>query len=65
MPNPLPGCLETLLKKHLLQKAKTDTLAKVRKMVEKDPDNVVAYNAVSFDARLEAPAVASRALFGA
>ena len=33
--SPLPGCLETLLKKHLLKKAKTDTLAKVRKMVEK------------------------------
>ena len=35
---PLPGCLETLLKKHLLTKAKTDTLAKVKKMIEKDPE---------------------------
>ena len=35
---PLPGCLETLLKKHILTKAKTDTLAKVKKMVEKDPE---------------------------
>ena len=34
--SPLPGCLETLLKKHLLTRAKTDTLAKVRKMVEKE-----------------------------
>ena len=36
--SPLPACLETLLKKHLLTKAKTDTLAKVKKMVEKEPE---------------------------
>jgi biotin carboxyl carrier protein len=35
---PLPGCLETLIKKHRLTKAKTDTLAQVKKMIEKDPE---------------------------
>ena len=42
---PLPGCLETLLKKCLLVKAKTDTLAKVRKMVEKEPEVQMAFKA--------------------
>ena len=35
---PLPGCLETLLKKHRLTKAKTNTLAQVKNMIEKDPE---------------------------
>ena len=34
----LPGCLETLLKDVLLKKAKTDTLAKVKKVIEVDPE---------------------------
>ena len=38
VPNPLPGCLDTLLNKSILKKAKTDTLAKVKKMVEKEPE---------------------------
>ena len=34
----LPQCLETLLKRNLLTKAKQDTLGKVRRMVEKEPE---------------------------
>ena len=33
----LPGCLETLLKDVLLKKAKTDTLAKIKKVIKSDP----------------------------
>ena len=33
----LPGCLETLLKDVLLKKAKTDTLAKLKKVILADP----------------------------
>ena len=33
----LPGCLETLLKDVLLKKAKTDTLAKIKKVIQGDP----------------------------
>jgi hypothetical protein len=34
---PLPGCLEAMLQKNLMKKAKRDGLAKVRVMVGKDP----------------------------
>ena len=33
----LPGCLESLLKDVLLKKAKTDTLAKLKKVILADP----------------------------
>ena len=36
MPNPLPGCLDTLLNKSILKKAKTDTLAKTLKQIKKE-----------------------------
>ena len=38
VPAPLPGCLDTLLNKHILKKAKTDTLAKTLKRIEKEPE---------------------------
>ena len=33
---PLPGCLESLLSKQLLKKAKRDTLAKVKRELMRD-----------------------------
>ena len=36
--HPLPGCLEQMLTKSVLKKAKQDTLGKVKKMVEKSMD---------------------------
>jgi hypothetical protein len=38
VPQPLPGCLDTLLNKSILKKAKTDTLAKVLKQIRKEPE---------------------------
>ena len=35
---PLPGCLDTLLKKSILKKAKSDNLAKTLKRIKKEPD---------------------------
>ena len=35
---PLPGCLESLLEKCILKNARRDKLAKVKKIVEKDPE---------------------------
>ena len=35
---PMPGCLETVLEKQILKNARRDKLAKVRKMVDKDPE---------------------------
>jgi hypothetical protein len=36
--HPLPGCLEQMLTKSVLKKAKQDTLGKVKKMIEKSMD---------------------------
>ena len=35
-PNPLPDCLDSMLTKCILRKAKSDTLVKVKKMITKD-----------------------------
>ena len=39
--DPMPGCLETVLQKNILKKARRDRLAKVRKIIEKDPEVAV------------------------
>ena len=36
--SPMPGCLELVLEKCILKNARRDKLAKVRKMVDKDPE---------------------------
>uniref|UniRef100_A0A7S2CRY1 EF-hand domain-containing protein n=1 Tax=Haptolina brevifila TaxID=156173 RepID=A0A7S2CRY1_9EUKA len=36
--DPLPGCLDSMLQKNILVKAKRDALFKYKKMVEKDPE---------------------------
>ena len=40
--DPLPGCLDSMLQKNILVKAKRDALFKYKKMVEKDPECVEA-----------------------
>ena len=38
VPFPLPGCLDTLLNKSILKKAKSDDLAKILKRIQKEPE---------------------------
>ena len=45
--HPMPGCLDTLLKKSILAKAKTDGLAKVLKIIAKDPEIRAVFNKVA------------------
>jgi len=42
---PLPGCLESLLEKNILKNARRDKLAKVKKIVEKDPSVIAVKDA--------------------
>ena len=41
---PMPGCLDTLLKNSILKKAKSDGLAKILKIVIKDPEIRAVFN---------------------
>ena len=41
---PLPGCLETLLAKHLLKNAKRDRLQHLKTLVTEDPDVAKAFD---------------------
>jgi len=57
---PLPGCLETMLQKNVLVKAKRDTLMKFKKMVDKDPECVEALRTRKVELKKQFEAAAAR-----
>jgi hypothetical protein len=57
---PLPGCLESMLTRNILVKAKRDVLMKYKKMVDKDPECVEALRVRKAALKLQFEAASQR-----